>query len=85
MTLDNKKAIKVFDGYQKLDLAIEKLNKFKPITEGHIKWSMELYEASLSHVIDIGPKGMLGNESSLGLSCYDRIPGPLVPGMLSEL
>lgn len=35
---------------------------------------------------DIGPLGLYGHESSIGLGVYDRLPENLehIPGMLSE-
>ena len=57
----------------------------KPVPESkYIKWSEDLFSACKSHVEDIGPKGLYGTESSIGMTLYDRIPGPDTPGMLQE-
>jgi uncharacterized protein YkwD len=42
--------------------------------------------AALSHVEDIGPKGLYGHSSSIGLGLYDRLPDleGRVPGLLAE-
>jgi uncharacterized protein YkwD len=42
--------------------------------------------AALSHVDDIGPKGLYGHSSTIGLGLYDRLPDleGRVPGLLTE-
>eukprot|EP00347_Sterkiella_histriomuscorum_P022639 403337718 len=51
-----------------------------------LHWSHELYCASKDHADDIGPLGLYGHDSSLGLNMYDRIRcfSDKEPGMLAE-
>ena len=52
----------------------------------YVQWSDELFHAAVTHVEDIGPLGLYGHDSSIGLDIYDRLRNNsnLTPGMLSE-
>lgn len=49
-------------------------------------WNNELQLASRDHIDDIGPLGLYGHSSSLGLTMFDRFRNysELEPGMLAE-
>ena len=59
------------EGESVFEEAILFLSKLNPLEE--LKWSHQLFEAALEHVIDIGPKGLLSYQSSDGTEPEDRI------------
>jgi hypothetical protein len=85
--LDSSKALKAPLGLKTLDACLSRLRVARPIPSDEcISWSAELYQAALSHVEDLGPKGLYGHSSTLGLGLYDRLPDleGKVPGLLTE-
>ena len=75
VTIDGSKAMKAPRGVQTLEACLERLRIARPIgNDEHIIWSRQLEHAALSHVEDLGPKGLFGHSSSIGLGLYDRLP-----------
>ena len=75
LCLDGTKAIKTPNGLKTLDACIKLLKYYKPVAKDHyIQWSIELEYTATKHVEDIGPLGIYGHESSIGLGIYDRLP-----------
>jgi uncharacterized protein YkwD len=56
----------------------------KPV--GPLMWNSDLYLAAKEHSDDIGPLGLYGHSSSLGLSMFDRVRNYTTkePGILAE-
>lgn len=51
-----------------------------------MEWKTELYLAAREHCEDIGPLGLYGHSSSLGLTMFDRVSNytEMIPGLLAE-
>jgi Uncharacterized protein with SCP/PR1 domains len=69
--IPGKIVIHTKEGQKAVLEAIEVLKQTKPLPQLEIK--KELFDSSKSHVIDIGPKGIVSHYSSNGLSPSERI------------
>jgi len=63
--------IKIVEGVEALENLVEVLMQREPVMP--LDWNNNLTDAAKDHAKDIGKNGLLGHESSSGLSIYDRI------------
>jgi len=69
---NGRPTIRTKEGPSAILEAIEFISQKQPVKP--LKWSQELSEASKSHVLDIGPKGLAGHESSINqMSVKERL------------
>ena len=68
---EGRSILRTREGKPAVEDAINFLNSAEAVKP--IKWSGGMAEASKEHVLDIGPKGMLGHESTGGVSTKDRL------------
>ena len=84
ISLDKSRAIQTYEGLYALEELLARLRLLAPLPP--LEWSNDLHFAARDHLEDLGPLGLYGHSSSLGLSMFDRFRNysSLEPGMLAE-
>lgn len=82
--MNKQRAIPSYEGLHPLQECVQKMQTMLPLQP--LEWNQDLFLACKDHCDDIGPKGLYGHSSSLGLGMIDRIRmyTDRIPGMLVE-